>query len=92
MGISGGGDDLKYSVIDGEDGNIKCTTTKIEDENIFFTLFLLIKTVGYGCGCWLIENSDYVKTRDGTSILGSLSLGVIEIGWYSNNSVDNLFT
>ena len=33
-----------------------------------------------------------VKSRDGTSILSSLSLGVIKVGWYSDNCILNSLT
>lgn len=71
---------------------IKSSTTKIEDENIFFLFWLSIKTISNSGGCWLINNSEYVDTWDSSSIFSSLSLGIIEIGWDCDNCISHIFS
>jgi len=91
MGISGCGDNLEHSSIDGQDGHIEGTTTQIEDKNVLLTL-LLIETVGDGGGCRFIENTDDIQTGNSTSILSGLSLGIIEVSWDGNDCVNDLLT
>jgi len=74
MGITGSSLNLEDSLIDGKEGNIESTTSKIEDKYVLFTLSLLIKTVGNSGGSRFIDDSQYVETGNGTSILGGLSL------------------
>jgi hypothetical protein len=86
VGVTSGGQNLEDTVVDGEKGNIKSTPTEIIDDNSGFTTFLAIKTVGEsGSGGFVDETKD-LETSDGTSILGSLTLGIIEV--CKNESLD----
>lgn len=85
MSVSSSSDNFEYTVIDSKDGNIKCTSTKIENNDIL--LFNLIKTISDSGGSRFIKNSYYIQTSDDTSIFGSLSLTIIEIGWDSDNNI-----
>ncbi len=59
MGVSGSGYDFENSVINGENTDIESSTSEIENENIFFTLFF-VQSVGNGGSSGLIEDSDNV--------------------------------
>jgi hypothetical protein len=72
--------------------NIESTTTKIKDENVLFCGLLSIETISNSSGSWLIDNSENVNSSNGTSILGSLSLGVTEISWDSDDGRFNGFS
>lgn len=41
-------------------------------------------------GCWLVHDSDDIQTGNGSGILRSLSLIVVEVGWNCNDGVDDL--
>jgi len=86
MGVTVGGLDLEDTFLDGKEGDIESTTTKIEDEDVLLLLRLSIETVGNGSSGWLVDDSKNVETRDGSGILSGLSLGIVEIGWDSNDS------
>lgn len=60
MGISRGGNDLKDSVIDGQQRDIECSTTEIEDKNVLL-LSLLVKSIGNSGGSGLVDDSENVK-------------------------------
>jgi len=90
MSITISGNNFKYTFINSEDGDIKSTTTKIEDHNVKFDLF--VKTISDSGGSRFIKNSDDVKTSNNTGIFSSLSLTIIEISWNSDNSVGNSST
>jgi hypothetical protein len=38
VGITSGGFDLENTLLNGQEGDIECTTTKIEDGNVAFTI------------------------------------------------------
>ena len=48
---------------------------------------LLIESVGDSGSGWLIEDSEYVETRDDTGILGGLSLRVVEVSGYCHHNI-----
>ena len=87
MGVTSGGLHFKDTLFDGQKGNIKGTTAKIENEDVAFTLSLLIKTVGNGSGGRLVDDTEDVQAGDETGVLGSLTLGVVEVGGDGDDSV-----
>jgi len=45
-----------------------------------FTLFvLLVKSICDSCCGWLVDDTEYVETGDGSCVLGCLALGVVEV-------------
>jgi len=85
MGVTIGGFDLEDTFLDGKEGDIESTSTKIEDEDVSLLLSLSVKAVGDGSSGWLVNDSKNVQTRDGSGILGGLSLRVVEISWDGND-------
>merc|ERR1719206_333947 len=61
----------------------------IEHKNILLTLFL-VHTISNGCSSWFIDDPHNCEPCNHSRILGSLSLGVIEVCWYSHDSVGDL--
>jgi len=90
MGITGGGEHLEDTVVDGEEGDIEGTTTEIEDDDVL--LVLLVESVGNSGGGWLVNDSEHIESGDESSVLGGLSLGVVEVGWHGDDSVLDLLT
>ena len=80
VSVSGSGLDLEDTLLNSKEGDIECTTTQIEDENIALTLSLLVKTVGNGSSSWLVDNTEDVEASNETSILSGLTLRVVEVG------------
>lgn len=78
VGVTGGSQNLKDSVVNGEEGDIEGTTTKIVDNDLALTISL-IQTIGDSGGGGLVDNSKDVETGNDTGILGSLTLVVLEI-------------
>lgn len=79
--------DLKNTIFNSQKWDIKSATTKIKDKNVAFTFTFLIETVSNSCGSWLIDNTLNIEARNSASILCSLSLRVIEVGWNSDDCV-----
>ena len=69
---------LEDTVINGKQRDIKRTTSKIKNQNILLS-FLLVQTIGDGSGSGLVDDSHDGHARNGTSILGGLPLGIVEI-------------
>ncbi|XP_077660306.1 uncharacterized protein AFUA_2G09950 [Aspergillus fumigatus Af293] len=63
------------------------TTTKIVDGDN--TVGLLLQTVSKGSSGGFVNNTENVQTSDLTSVLGSLTLGVVEISRHSDDGVLN---
>ena len=79
MGVSTSGLDLEHTTLDGEEGHIECATTQVEDEYVLLGLCSLVETVGDSGSGGLVDDTKHVQTGDGTSILGGLTLAVIEV-------------
>jgi hypothetical protein len=92
MGVSVGGLNFEDTILNGEDRDIEGTTTEIEDEDIAFSGSVFVETVGNSGGGGLVDDSLDVELGDGSSILGGLSLGIVEIGGDGDDGVVNLFT
>jgi hypothetical protein len=78
VGVTSGGQNLKDTIVDGEERNIESTTTEIVDDDLGFTT-LLIKTIGDSGSGRFVDDTKDLETGDGTGILGSLTLGIVEV-------------
>ena len=87
VSVTSGGLDLEDTLLDGQKRHIESSTTEIEDEHVALTSGLLVKTVGDGSGGGLVDDTKDVETSDHTSILGGLTLRVVEVGRDGNDSV-----
>jgi hypothetical protein len=87
VSVTGSRLDLEDTLLDGEERDIEGTTTKIKDEDVALTLDLLVETVGNGGGSRLVDDTQNVQARDETGVLGSLTLGVVEVGGDSDDGV-----
>jgi len=78
MSVTSSCQDLKDTVVDREERNIKGTTTEIVDDDLGLAL-LLVKTVGDSSGGRFINDTEDVKTGDRSGILCCLALSVVEV-------------
>jgi len=92
MSVTISGFNLEDTFINGKERNVKGTSTKIKNKNVFLLFIFFIETVGYSSGCWLIDYSKNIQTWNSTCILSGLSLWIIEVSWDSNNSWLDAFT
>ena len=68
--------------------NVEGAAAKIEHRDRL--VGLLVQPVGQGGGCRLIDNPHHLKTSDLASIFSGLSLGVIKVGGYRDDSLRDL--
>jgi len=92
VSVTSSGFDLEDTIFNGEDGDIEGSTAKIEDEDVSLGADLLVKTVGDGGSGGLVDDTEDVKTGDGTGVLGGLSLGIVEVGGDSDDSVGDILS
>jgi len=90
VSVSTSGLYLEDTTLDGKEGHIECATTQVEDEDVLLSLSGFVQTVGNSSGCGLVDDTEDVQTRDGTGILGGLTLAVIEIGGDSDHSLGDV--
>lgn len=76
MSVTSGGKNLEDTVVNGQERDIKGTTTEIVDNDLALTVGL-IQTVGDSGSSGLVDNSENVETGNDTSILGGLTLVVL---------------
>ncbi len=86
MGVTIGRLDFKDTLLNFENGDIKSTTTEIVDGNNLVTF--LVKTISQSGSGGLVDDTENIKTRNLTGILGSLTLGIVEIGRDGNDLGD----
>jgi hypothetical protein len=78
--LSGSSLDGEDATLDVQKGDIECTTTEIVDEDVPLLLGLSgAKTVGDSGGSGLVDDTEDVEAGNGTSILGGLTLVVVEV-------------
>jgi len=87
MSVTVSGLDLEDTVLNGEEGDIESATTEIEDEDVSLTFTLFVETVSDSGSGGLVDDSLDVETSDLTGVLGSLTLGVIEVSGDSDDSI-----
>ena len=90
MGIAVCRQYLDDAITDIDDGNIERATAEIINHDLL--LFFIIKAIRKCCSCRLVDDTLYIKTCDLTGILGSLSLGIIEICRNRDDSLCHLLT
>ncbi|WVZ07375.1 hypothetical protein V8G54_020721 [Vigna mungo] len=89
MSVSSCGLDFKDTLLNGEERNVKSTTSQIKDQDILFanTSSFLVKPVCNSCSSWLIYYSHNIEASNDSGIFGGLTLRVIEVSRHGDNSV-----
>ena len=88
LNLTVGCDDLKDTVVDGEEGDIKGSATKIEHKNVLLA-FLLVHTISDG-GSRLVDDPHHVQASDGSGVLGGLPLSIVSVGRHGDDCVGDL--
>lgn len=91
MGVTSSSANFEDTVLDGEKRHIESTTTKIVNDDVPL-LVTLVQTVSESSRSGLVDHTKNIKTSDGTGVLCSGTLGIVEVGGYSNNGVVDLFS
>lgn len=87
VSIASGRLDFEDTLLNCQEGDIECTTTKVEDEDIALTFSLLVETIGDGSGSGFVDDSENVETSNETGIFGGLTLRVVEIGRHGDDGI-----
>ena len=91
MGVTSGGLDGEDTALDVEEGHIEGTTTKIVDQDVALLAGLAsTETVGNGGSSGLVDDTEDVEARNGTGVLGGLTLVVVEVSRDGDDSLLNL--
>lgn len=77
MGVTVGRLDLENTLLHLKDRDIESTTTQVVDSN--HRGLVLVETIGKSSGSRLVDDTKDFKTSDRASILGSLTLRVVEV-------------
>ena len=92
MSVTGSSLHSKHTTLNVQKRDIKSTTTKVIDENVALLIRLArAETVSDSGGSRLVDDTEDVKASNGTSILGSLTLVVVEVGGDGNDGLGDGF-
>ena len=83
-----GFDDIEDTGVDGEEGDIKGSATKIEHKDVL-PAFLLVHTISDG-GSRLVDDPHHVQASDGSGVLGGLPLSIVSVGRHGDDCVGDL--
>lgn len=87
MGVSTSGFDFKQPILNGQNAHIKGSSSEIKNKHVSLRLDVFFQAVSYSCSRGLIDDPQNIQPRNDSSIFGSLSLGVIEVGRNGNDCV-----
>ncbi len=90
-GITGGSQDLKDTLLDGQERDIEGTTTEIVDDDLALAVGL-VKTIGDSGGGGLVDDTQDGQAGNLAGVLGSLALVVVEVGRDGNDGVSDLLS
>src|SRR6201996_7839763 len=76
--VAVGGDDLEDAFVELEDGDIEGAAAEVVDRDE--AVFLFVQAVGKGGGGGLVDEAEDFEAGDAAGVLGSLALGVVEVG------------
>src|SRR5699024_710003 len=85
MGVAGRGQNLDDAVADVQDGHIEGAAAQVIDHDLL--LGFLVHAVGESRGGGLVDDTLDLQTGDLAGVLGGLTLGVVEVGRYGDDSV-----
>ena len=80
---------LENAVLNRQQRHIEGTATQIENQNVLLTA-LLVQTVSDSGRSGLVDDTHHVQSSNHSSVLRSLTLGVVEVGRHRNHSVLHL--
>src|SRR5579859_3950787 len=87
MGIAVGGQHLEDAFMQLENGNIKGAAAEIIDGND--AVMLLVEAISQRRSRRFVDQAQNFQTGQAPCIFGGLPLGVVEIGWYSDDRLGN---
>ena len=78
MSVSRSSQNLEYTIVDGEEGDIERSATEIVDDDLRLAA-LLVETVRDSSSRGLIDDTQNLKAGDSACVLRGLALSVIEV-------------
>jgi hypothetical protein len=85
VGVAVGQLDLEDTLLHLQYGDVKGSATQIVNGND--GAVRTVKSTGEGGSCRLADDTEHVETDNLTSVLGSLSLGFVEVGRHSGDGM-----
>jgi len=78
------------TLVDGQDRHVERAASQIEYQHVLLALQVLVETVRQSCGRGLVDYPQHVKSGNGSSVFGGLSLGIVEVRRYGYHGVSDL--
>ena len=88
-GVAVGGKHFKHAIANVEDGHVERAAAKVVHQNLLVAV--LLKAVRQRSSRRLVDDTQHFQTRDTASVLGRLTLSVIEVRRDGDNRLRDLF-
>ncbi len=88
VGVAIGGEHFEDAIADIEDRHVEGAAAEVEDRDLL--VLLLVHAVGEGRGGGFVDDALDLETRDLASVLGRLTLSVIEVGRHGDHRAVHL--
>ena len=89
MGVSSCCVDFEYTIVNGQKGDIKGSSSEIINDDVTFVIST-VKTICNRGGRWLVYNSNDIQAGNGPGVFRRLSLAVIKVGGNSDDRMKDL--
>lgn len=89
MGVSSCCLDFENAIVDGQERDIKGSSSKIVNHDLAL-ISCAIQPISYRRGGWLVHDSNDIQAGNGAGILRSLSLVVVEVGRNRDDRINDL--
>mmetsp|Transcript_121575 Transcript_121575/g.344507 ORF Transcript_121575/g.344507 Transcript_121575/m.344507 type:complete len:175 (-) Transcript_121575:329-853(-) len=85
--VTGSRLNFENPILDCQDRHIEGASAHVVNENVLLTASLLVQPIRNRSCRRLINDTQHIHARDGTSVFRRLALGVIEICWNCHHSI-----
>ena len=92
VSITSSGFDFENTLLDGQKRHIEGSSAKIKNKDVMLTNNFFVETVRDGGCSWFVDDTKDVHTRNCSSILGGLTLRVVEVCRDNDNSISDSST
>ena len=91
MGVTGSGQNLKHTVVNGQERHVKGTATKVIDNHLSL-ITRLVQSIRDGRSRRFVDNAQNIQASDRTGILSGLSLRIVEVSRDRDNGVRDILS
>ena len=95
VSVACGGPHFEKSVIEGQYGHVKRSSTQVKDEHVALgsrrsSSVFRVEAIRDRRGGWLVDDAQHFQSRDHAGVLGGLALGIVKVRWHRDDCAPDL--